>query len=79
MKDPLAEKSPAVNQHLDNFLRDQILSQKSGGRAKGQRSAVSVASSKRSNALIEMATAAKYNGRKKSMHVSSRRNDAADT
>ena len=49
-------------------------------RSQGQRSAVSVTSSKRNNALIEMASVAKYNGRKKSMVVNSRRNDtAADT
>lgn len=43
--------------HLDQFLRDQIMSQKSG---QSKRSTMSCTSSKKNNALIEMAAKNKY-------------------
>ena len=41
--------------HLDDFLRSQIANQKAGPKSVGKRSAVSAASSRRNNALIEQA------------------------
>lgn len=50
--------------HLDQFLRDQILSQKSG--RSNKKSTLSCSSSKKNNALIEMASKNKYTARQKS-------------
>ena len=43
--------------HLDQFLRDQIMSQKSG---RSKKSTVSASSGRKNNALIEMAAKNKY-------------------
>ena len=72
----LIEEGNNNHQHLDNFLRDQILSQKSG-RSKGQRSTASC-SAKQNNALIEMA-AAKNNYQRRPSQINSARYNKTDT
>lgn len=61
--DMLADYNDPQKQHahLDQFLRDQILSQKSG--RSNKKTTLSCSSSKKNNALIEMAAKNKYTAR----------------
>ena len=70
------ERAQPNHSHLDNFLRDQVLSHKSV-KSKAQRSSVSVASRSNNASFLELAASNKYNQRKKSMVVGSKRHDTS--
>ena len=71
--------SKTQHEHLDQFLRDQILSQ-NGSRQKGkQRCTVSQSSSKRSNALIELAAQAQYQKKNSARGTKRQSGDYVDT
>jgi len=58
------KESPNQHSHLDQFLRDQILSQKSGGHSKNGKTTVSCSATRKNNSLIEMAAKKQYSARR---------------